>query len=363
MRMVAKLKDSKMVSAATLEALADAATCEGTLYEKLPENKLRCFACGHRCLIFDGQRGICKVRFNINGILKVPFGYAATIQCDPTEKKPYFHVLPGSLSLTFGMLGCDFHCPYCQNWDISQAIRDPQAGVEPTEVSPEKISLIAKKLSASLVVSSYNEPLITAEWACAVFEVAKKQGFKTGFVSNGNATPEVLKYIRPTTDCYKVDLKGMKQENYRELGGKLSTVLETIARLVEMKFWVEIVTLIVPGFNDSDDELKEIAKFLVSVSPDIPWHVTAFHKDYKMTEPDNTPAATLLRAAKIGEEAGLKFVYAGNLPGNVGKYEDTYCPSCKKMLIKRYGFKIMENKITMEGNCPDCMEKIPGIWH
>lgn len=351
------------MSGTTLESIADALTTEGKLYEKLPEKKLRCFACGHRCLIFPGQRGICKVRYNQDGVLKVPFGYVATLQCDPTEKKPYFHVLPGSLALTFGMLGCDFHCPYCQNWDISQAIRDPEAGVEPTKISPEKISAVAKQLNASLVVSSYNEPLITAEWACAVFETAKKNGFKTGFVSNGNATQEVLQFIRAHTDCYKVDLKGMKQENYRELGGKVSTVLETIAKLVELKFWVEIVTLIVPGFNDSDAELSEIAKFLVSISPEIPWHVTAFHKDYKMTEPENTPAATLLRAAKIGEEQGLKFVYAGNLPGRVGKYEDTYCPTCKKMLIKRYGFKILENRISASGQCPDCKGKIPGIWN
>lgn len=346
----------------TLENIVDAKTAEGQLYEKLPDKKLRCFACGHRCLIFEGQRGICKVRFNQSGKLKVPFGYVATIQCDPTEKKPFFHALPGSQSLTFGMLGCDFHCAYCQNWDISQAIRDPEAGVDPTEITPEKISQAAKRFGASLVVSSYNEPLITAEWAAAVFKVAKQNGFKTAFVSNGNGTPEVLDFIRPYTDCYKVDLKGMKQENYRELGGKVSAVLDTIARLVEMKFWVEIVTLVVPGFNDSNEELKEIATFLVSVSPDIPWHVTAFHKDYRMLAPDNTSVSILLRAAKIGEDAGLKFVYAGNLPGRVDRYEDTYCPSCKNLLVKRYGFRILENRIGSSGQCPSCHITIPGIW-
>lgn len=350
------------MSPQTLESLADAKTCEGVLYEKLPENRLHCFACGHRCIIFEGKRGICKVRYNQEGRLRVPFGYVATIQCDPTEKKPFFHVLPGSKSLTFGMLGCDFHCPYCQNWDISQAIRDPEAGVKPTAVTPEKISQIAKQLGAAIVVSSYNEPLITAEWAVAVFEVARKNGLKTAFVSNGNGTPEVLNFIRPFTDCYKVDLKGMKQENYRELGGKVSTVLETIARLVEMKFWVEIVTLIVPGFNDSDQELGEIAKFLASISTEIPWHVTAFHKDYKMQDTDNTSASILIRAAKIGETAGLKFVYAGNLPGQVDRYENSYCPACKTLLIERYGFKILENRIAADGNCPACRTRIPGYW-
>jgi len=302
------------------------------------------------------------VRRNKNGKLFVPHGYVAAIQCDPTEKKPFFHALPGSKSLTFGMLGCDFHCPNCQNWDISQAVRDPEAGVMPNDVSPEKMSEIAKQLGASLVVSSYNEPLITAEWAVSIFKDARKNGFKTGFVSNGNATPEVLKFIRPYTDCYKVDLKSFKQENYRALGGKVSTVLETIASLVKMKFWVEIVTLIIPGFNDSDEELKEIAKFLASISFDIPWHVTAFHKDYKMMDPDNTPAATLIRAAQLGEEAGLRYVYAGNLPGKVSKYENTYCPSCKKLLIERFGFRILQDLISPSGFCPSCKTDIPGMW-
>ena len=346
----------------SLEKIADANTCEGKLYEKFPDHKLRCFACGHRCLILEGKRGICKVRYNRDGLLFVPHGYTAAIQCDPTEKKPFFHVLPGSKSLTFGMLGCDFHCPYCQNWNISQAIRDPEAGVLPRKVTPEKMSAIARELNASLIVSSYNEPLITAEWAVSIFEAAKKNGFKTAFVSNGNATPEVLNFIRPYTDCYKVDLKGMKQENYRELGGKVSTVLETIARLIEMKFWVEVVTLIIPGFNDSDVELRAIAKFLVSVSANIPWHVTAFHKDYKMTDPDNTTASTLIRAARIGEEAGLKFIYAGNLPGQMGRYENTYCPSCKKLLVERVGFKIVKNQMDSSGKCADCYAEIPGIW-
>jgi pyruvate formate lyase activating enzyme len=347
----------------SLQTLVDRRSREGILYEKLPDNKVRCFACGHRCLIFPEQRGICKVRYNHQGRLQVPHGYVATIQCDPTEKKPYFHVLPGSRSLTFGMLGCDFHCPYCQNWEISQAIRDPESGTEPIDVSPQKMSDIARQLSASLVVSSYNEPLITSEWAIEIFKTARVNGFITGYVSNGNATKEVLEFIRPYTDCYKVDLKGMKQENYRELGGKVSIVLETIARLVEMKFWVEIVTLTIPGFNDSDEELKEIAKFLVSVSPAIPWHITAFHKDYKMTDPDNTPASTLIRGANIGLEAGLKFVYAGNLPGQVGDFENTYCPSCRHLLVRRYGFKVLEMNVKPDGHCPKCKALIPGIWY
>ena len=345
-----------------LEPAIDRKTREGELYENLPDQKVRCFACGHRCLIFEGKRGICGVRYNRQGKLYVPFGYVATVQCDPTEKKPFFHVLPGSRSLTFGMLGCDFHCSYCQNWDISQSLRDREASTDYTEISPGKISAVGKHLGASLLVSSYNEPLITAEWAVEIFKTGRQNGFKTAFVSNGNGTLEVLKFIRPHVDCYKVDLKSMRQENYRSLGGKVSTVLETIGQLVQMGFWVEIVTLLVPGFNDSSEELKEIGKFLVSVSPNIPWHVTAFHKDYKMLEPDNTGASTLVRAAKIGKECGLKFVYAGNLPGQVQDYEDTVCPSCDKTLIRRRGFQVFENRVTAQGLCPFCQAKIPGIW-
>lgn len=340
----------------------DKYTQEGSLYEKLPENKLRCFACGHRCLIIEGHRGICQVRFNRGGKLFVPYGYVSSLNCDPIEKKPFFHFLPGSNAMTMGMLGCDFHCPYCQNWEISQIGEDINHGLMVNETLPENIYQTARKSGASSIVSSYNEPLITSEWAMGIFKVAKKNGLKTAYVSNGNATKEVLEFIRPYTDGFKIDLKGMKEENYRQLGGKLSTILESIARLVEMKFWVEVVTLLIPDFNDSDEELKQIAKFLISVSPNIPWHITAFYPNYKMTDSESTSLKKILRACKIGEESGLKFVYAGNLPGQVGNYENSYCPSCRNLLIKRWGFKILEMKINSDGKCPKCKVMIPGIW-
>ena len=355
-------KELKTLARPSLAKVLDKHSKEGELYQKLEDDKVLCYACGHRCKIQDGHRGICKVRYNEDGKLFVPKGYVAALQCDPTEKKPFFHVLPGSSTLTFGMLGCDYHCGYCQNWLTSQALRDSSAGIEPTEVTAKQMVEIARRYRASMVGSSYNEPLITAEWAGDVFKLAKEAGLRTAFISNGNATREVLEYLRPITDCYKVDLKSMQDKNYRKLGGLLETVLETIPRLVEMGFWVEIVTLIIPGFNDSDEELKEAAKFLASVSPDIPWHVTAFHKDYKMTDPDNTPPGTLIRAAEIGYEAGLRFVYAGNLAGWVKNYENTYCPNCHKLLIERYGYRILDYHITPDGNCPDCSFAIPGIW-
>ena len=344
----------------------DALTVEGELYEKLPNKEVRCFACGHRCVIREGKRGICQVRFNRDGELRAPHGYVAALQSDPVEKKPFFHVLPSVNALTFGMLGCDYHCGYCQNWLTSQAMRDPSSDesiIFIRKISPEGMVDYARKTNASIAVSSYNEPLITSEWAAEIFKQAKKAGLMCAYVSNGNNTPEVMEYIRPYISAYKVDLKCMQDKNYRKLGGVLQNTLDGIKRAYESDLWVEIVTLTIPGFNDSNEELWDAARFIAGVSKDIPWHVTAFHKDYKMTDPDNTDAKTLIRAAEIGREAGLRFVYAGNLPGQVGEYEDTHCPRCSYRLVKRRGYVIQEYHITGEGKCPQCAENIPGLWH
>jgi len=348
--------------AATLAQALDARVREGELIERLDAGSVRCFACGHRCLVKPGRRGICKVRFNKEGTLLVPAGYVASLECDTTEKKPFFHCLPGSDTLTFGMLGCDFHCGYCQNWLTSQALRDDSAGVLPTDVTPDGLVRLARRQGARMVGSSYNEPLITAEWAMDVFRVARAEGLKTAFISNGNATPEVLDYIRPLTDCYKIDLKAMDDKRYRELGGVLQHVLDAVRMVHEHGFWLEIVTLIVPGFNDDDAQLQRAAEYIAAVSPEIPWHVTAFHKDYKMTDPDDTTAATLVRACEIGAAAGLKFIYAGNLPGRVGRWEHTWCPDCGDLLIERVGYVIKRQRIGADGRCPSCSRRIPGIW-
>jgi pyruvate formate lyase activating enzyme len=347
---------------ATLARQLDARVRPGELVEPLADHAVRCLACGHRCLIRPGRRGICKVRFNQDGILFVPFGYVAALQCDPTEKKPFFHCLPGSDTLTFGMLGCDFHCGYCQNWLTSQALRDGAAGVTPNDVTPEGLVQLARQEGAAMVGSSYNEPLITAEWAVEVFRAARAAGLKTAFISNGNATREVLDFIGPWTDCYKIDLKAMDPHRYRELGGVLDHVLDAVRMVHERGLWLEVVTLVIPGFNDDDEQLRQAAEFLVSVSPEIPWHVTAFHKDYRMTEPDNTSVDTLLRACAIGTEAGLRFVYAGNIPGRVGRWEHTWCPDCGGLLIERVGYVIRRQRIGADGTCPSCRRRIPGIW-
>jgi len=322
---------------------------------------IRCYACGHRCLIPAGRDGICKVRFNDEGVLKVPFNYVGALQVDPIEKKPFFHALPGSRALSFGMLGCDFHCGYCQNWFTSQALRDVNSAPQARAITADALVDWAARENARTVTSTYNEPLISAEWAVEVLGKAKARGLYGAFVSNGNGTPEVLDFIRPYVDFYKIDLKSFRDKPYRSLGGVLSNVTDTIRRVHALGMWLEVVTLIIPGFNDDPQEIKELCEFLVSVSPDIPWHASAYHKDYKMRDPENTSVGTLIRAAEIATEAGLRYVYLGNLPGQVGRWENTRCPGCGEDLIVRHGFRILSNRI-QNGACPTCQTKIPGIW-
>jgi AmmeMemoRadiSam system radical SAM enzyme/AmmeMemoRadiSam system protein B/AmmeMemoRadiSam system protein A len=344
-----------------LADVLDEHTVVGSLWHREGES-IRCVACGHRCLIGDDKRGICKVRFSEHGQLKVPFGYVAGLQCDPVEKKPFFHVYPSSDALTFGMMGCDLHCGYCQNWVTSQALRDSAAAVPVRVVSPAQLVEAAQREGARLVVSSYNEPLITAEWAVAVFEQAKAAGLACAFVSNGNATPEVLDFLRPWIVAYKVDLKSFDDRHYRSLGGTLGNITDTIGMIHARGIWLEVVTLVIPGFNDSETELRAAARFLASVSRDIPWHVTAFHKDYRMTDPEATSPRTLMRAAEIGAEEGLRYIYAGNLPGQVGPWENTRCPSCGENVIERIGYLIRTYRLTATGCCPRCQTMLPGIW-
>jgi pyruvate formate lyase activating enzyme len=351
----------KQIMSSLAELLARE-TREGELYERLPDGRLRCYACGHCCPLPDGAVGVCKVRFNEGGRLRVPWGYVGGVQCDPIEKKPFFHAYPGSLAYSFGMLGCDLHCAYCQNWVTSQALRDPSAVAPPRRSSPERLVRDALECGARVLVSTYNEPLITSEWAVAVFREARAARLATGFVSNGNGTPQVIEYLRPWIDLYKVDLKSFDDRHYRQLGGRLQPILDTIRRLHTSGLWVEIVTLLIPGFNDARDEIERLTAFIADVSPDIPWHVTAFHADYKMTDPANTTPSMLVWAAEIGRSNGLRYVYAGNLPGCVGDLEDTYCPECRERLIARCGFNVGEYRITADGGCPDCGRRIPGRW-
>ena len=332
------------------------------LVDPLGGNRLRCHACGHQCPIPDGAYGVCKVRFNEGGRLHVPWGYVGGVQCDPVEKKPFFHVLPGADALTFGMLGCDFHCGYCQNWLTSQSLRDERATTNATDVTAESLVALAERQDARLIVSSYNEPLITAEWAMEVFEPARARGFITGFVSKGNATPEALDFIRPLTDCYKIDLKTMNDRHYRQLGGVLAHVLDAIGLVHERGIWLEVLTLVIPGFSDDPAELRAAARYIAGIDRNIPWHVTAFHEDYKFRGMGNTTADILVRACEIGAAEGLNFVYAGNLPGRVGRWEHTWCPACHAPLVERLGYHILSNRIGTGGACPGCGTRVPGIF-
>ncbi|MBI5208375.1 MAG: AmmeMemoRadiSam system radical SAM enzyme [Elusimicrobia bacterium] len=353
--------------AATLKRLtAPASRAPGGLARPLADGRLECLACGLRCRLKDGQAGACRVRFREEGELRVPWGYVAGLQVDPIEKKPFYHALPGAKAMSFGMLGCCYSCEFCQNWESSQTLRDPRAGHAVRECAPREIVRLAVENGARVVTSTYNEPLITAEWAAAVFKEAKEAGLRCSFVSNGNATPEVIDYLKPWVDLFKVDLKCFDEGRYRRLmGGPLRPVLDAIGLLWAKGFWVEVVTLVIPGVNDSDSELDAIARFIVSVSKDIPWHVTAYHRDFKMEGAAGTPAATLLRAAEAGRAAGLRYVYAGNLPGAVGGWEDTACPGCRLPLIERRGFMVLRSRLKVEGgegSCPECLTRIAGVW-
>ena len=349
---------------ATLAGMLEARTAEAAaeLIEPISGNRIRCFACGHECPIPEGATGVCKVRFVRNGRLQVPWGYVGGVQWDPIEKKPFFHAHPGALAYSVGMLGCDLHCAYCQNWVTSQALRDPGAVSRPADATPRALVADAVRLGARVVVSTYNEPLITAEWGVAIFKEARAAGLLTGLVSNGNGTERVLHYIRPWIDLYKVDLKSFDDRQYRRLGGRLEPILFTIRRLHETGVWLEIVTLLIAGFNDGEEELHGLTAFIASVSPDIPWHVTAFHKDYRMTDPANTTPAMLMRAAAIARAAGLRYVYAGNLPGQVGDLEHTRCHQCAALLVERHGYLVRGYRVTAEGACPECGTAIPGRW-
>ncbi len=327
-----------------------------------PPGAVQCHACAHHCQIREGKRGLCLMRFNRKGTLYGPSGYVAGVACDPIEKKPFFHVLPGQNALSFGMLGCNFHCWFCQNWQTSQLLRDPQAaGMPPQPCSARELVDLALRSNAPMISSTYNEPLITCEWAAEIFALARERGLMTSFVSNGFASAQVLDFMEPCLDAMNVDLKCFTEKNYARLGGRLRPVLDTIGSLHQRGIWVEVVTLVVPGFNDSVEELRSMADFVASVDPDIPWHVTAYHADYKAKGAAAwTPVEKIRQVLDLGREAGLRYVYGGNLRG-LGRDENTYCPQCQALLVERSGFSLLKCRLA-GGCCPDCGQPIPGRW-
>ena len=349
----------------TLQELIYENSAPAALAEMQENGAVRCLACAHTCLIYPGQHGICQVRFNKEGRLYAPWGYVAGAGLDPIEKKPFYHFLPGSLAFTFGMLGCNLKCDFCQNWVSSQALRDPVAEGAAAHIQPampQELVRLALEGGAASLVSSYNEPLVSAEWALEIFKRARSAGLRTAMVSNGLASAEVLRALQPYLDAFKVDLKCMQENSYRQLGGKLQPVLDAIRLARELGMWVEVVTLLIPGFNDSDQELQELTAFLASVSMELPWHVTGFYPTYKRGGTPPTSTRALQRAAEIGQEAGLKYVYAGNRPGRVGSLEDTCCPQCGRAVVQRRGYTISVYDLTGDGKCAHCGQAIIGIW-
>lgn len=334
---------------------------EAMLYNKEDARSVRCNLCRHGCLIDDGKYGICNVRFNDAGTLySIFYGKPIAMAVDPIEKKPLFHYKPGSKAYSIATPGCNFQCSFCQNWDISQYGRAPGVRVPEKEIEPAVIVSQAKAGGCSSISYTYTEPTIFFEYAydCAV--LAKREGIGGNFVTNGYMTREALDIIRPYLDAANVDLKAFRKDTYRKvMKGQLDGVLDSIKYMKELGIWIEVTTLVVPGMNDSEKELKDIANFLVQVGRDIPWHISRFVPHFQMDDVSPTPMKTLKMAYEIGQKAGLRYVYMGNVPGD--ESENTFCYECKRKLIERDGFYVRANHITIRGECPSCRAKIDGV--
>ena len=346
---------------------------EALLYKKLPEKKVACFLCAHRCLISEGKFGICQTRQNKGGSLYTyAYGGVVAANIDPIEKKPLFHFLPGSKSFSIAAAGCNFRCGFCQNWRISQKKEADKSVERPVPMSPSEIVKGALKYKCRSISYTYTEPTIFFEYAYESARLAREKGLLNIFVTNGYMTKEALEMIRPYLDAANVDLKFFNNESYRRVcGGSLQPVMDTISLMRRLGVWVEVTTLIVPGENDSPEELKAIASFLAGAGKEIPWHISRFHPDYKMTNKDSTPLSILKAAYKIGKDAGLRYVYIGNVPEEAWAIgspttalwpeEKTSCYKCQKSLISRMGFEVIENNLK-SGACPSCGTVLDGIF-
>ncbi len=330
------------------------------LYSLLEEGKVRCFLCNHQCIISPSKRGICGVRENQNGKLyTLVFGRAISLNVDPIEKKPIFHLFPGSTSFSIATVGCNFRCLQCQNHEISQMPVD-EGRIEGSEVSPSKIVSLANDYGCRSISYTYTEPTIYFEYAYETSVLAKQQGIKNIFVTNGYMTEEALRKIQPYLDAANVDLKSFQEDFYKKVcGARLKPVLDNLRLMRSMGIWVEITTLVIPTLNDSENEFEEIAQFILSLGPEVPWHISAFYPTYKMLNIPRTPASLLHKARKIGIQAGLRYVYCGNIPGEEG--EDTFCPQCGRRVIQRVGFRVIKNDV-VGGACRHCHAKVDGLW-
>lgn len=334
---------------------------ESMFYEKLKEGRVRCFLCAHRCLIGEGKRGICAVRENKDGVLySLVYGKLIAMNIDPIEKKPLYHFLPGSRSFSIATVGCNFRCMHCQNYEISQFPRErPDVEIPGRQISPDELVRLAQAEGCQSISYTYTEPTIFLEYAYDCMTRARALGMKNVFVSNGFMTPESAGFIASFLDGNNIDLKGDDQFYRKVCRARLEPVKQTIRIMKEKGVWVEITTLIIPDYNDSPSSIRAIAEFISSVDPEIPWHVTQFYPTYKLTGKPRTPVQTLLLARKIGTEAGVKYVYTGNVPAQ--EAENTYCPACGMPLILRTGYLIRESLIKA-GRCSKCGVSIAGVW-
>jgi pyruvate formate lyase activating enzyme len=332
---------------------------EAYLYKKIGSKKVRCDLCNHRCVIADQEVGECYVRKNIGGTLySLVYRKLIAENSDPIEKKPLFHFMPGTTSLSIATVGCNFRCFYCQNYGISQSPSDFGV-IEGEDVPPEVIIKHALRNGDKSISYTYTEPTIFFEYAYDTARIANKKGLKNIFITNGFMSKECLKMIEPYLDAVNVDLKSFSDNTYREkMGGRLKPVLNNIVLIKQMGIWIEVTTLVIPGINDSRTELEEIAKFLAGVDKGIPWHISAYYPSYKSNIPP-TGVKQIEDAIYIGREAGLKYVYGGNI--RESSFENTVCPNCNSLLIERNGFSILRNKLK-DGRCPFCGEKIEGIF-
>jgi len=334
---------------------------EPMFYETMTENRVRCNLCNHRCKIREGMRGICGVRENRSGTLySLVYGKVIAEHVDPIEKNPLFHFLPGSRAFSIGTVGCNFHCKHCQNSDTSQYPHEHGGEIRGQDRTPEQIVAAAKAAGCETIAYTYTEPTIFYEFAYDTAVLAQKEGIKNVFVSNGYMSPEATRQIGAYLDAINIDLKAFTDNFYKEVcGARLKPVLQSVLLMKEPGVWVEVTTLIIPGLNDGDQELRDIARFVKSIGSDIPWHVTQFYPTCKLQDRSLTPIATLRRARDIGMEEGLRYVYEGNVSGEGG--ESTYCHACGAVLIERHGVLLKRDNL-LEGRCPDCGTKVGGVW-
>jgi pyruvate formate lyase activating enzyme len=338
----------------------DERTIPGSMATWLEDGRLGCAACAHRCALRDGDRGICGVRWRDGDVLRVPFGYVARRYVRPIEANTIFHVLPGSRALTFGMFGCDLACGYCQNAYISQALRDGRDDQAPVDVSAEALCDEAVAAGCAAICAAFNEPMITLEWASAVFTEAKKRGLVTALITDGHTTSEALEHMRPVTDVFRVDIKAADAEAYRSLGGDHAAVWAAIHRARELGYWIELVTLIVPGLNDDPTSLQAMAKSVAALGEDTVWHTNGFLPRHRMRDRPPTPPAALFFAASCGYGRGLRYVYASNVPG-MPALNQTRCPGCGAAVVERADYQTVSSSL-VGGSCGGCGHDIPGVW-